>query len=215
MMKQELTRIYLKYKKQLVPTILVSASLFILLRIIFPQITELSETGQEIERVQREIEDLNATLSTVSAFNSVEGEGNIALTTKALPNSKDISVIFSLLTGVASESNVEIRDFSLTIGGLYGRAAAGTGARGVPVVDVKVRFEAPGSQTFVALAEDIQTRLPLVEIQNVEISGNQGTFELGFYYKPIDLAALAKQGNVRPLTQADLNLINQLRTWDE
>lgn len=214
-MKNELLRIYLKYKKQIVPIVLISVSFFIIFRIILPTTTEISEANQEIESKEREAEELQATLDTLSSLNDSETEGNIEVVTKALPDSKDISIIFSAITGVASEANVTVSDFSLTVGGLYGRAAGtNTNTTSVPSLEVTVRFESTDPKNFIALSDNLQKRLPLVEIKTVDISSTRALYELGFFYKPVDLALLSKSAKIEPLTQADLNLLNELKTWD-
>ena len=214
-MKNELLRIYLKYKKQIVPIFLISVSFFIIFRIILPSTSQIAEANQEIETSERDVADLRATLTTLTNLNDAETEGNIDVVKKALPDSKDISIIFSAITGVASEANVTVSDFSLTVGGLYGRAA-GTSATttNVPSLEVTVRFESTDPKNFIVLSDSLQSRLPLVEIKSVDISSSRALYELGFFYKPVDLTLLSKRAKVEPLSQADLNLLNEIKTWD-
>lgn len=214
-MKQELQRIYLKYKKQVVPTIIVSAILFILLRIIFPQLGEISEKEQEIELLITENENLQHTVNTLTNFNSAGAEQDIDLVTSALPTSKDISIIFSAITEIAAEAQVNVTDFSLTVGGLYGRAIEGANIKGVPSLDVTVRFESADPRNYILLAEIIQRKLPLVEIKSIDTASSRGLFELSFFYKPIDLTLLSKNAIVKPLSQAEMNTLTQLREWNQ
>lgn len=214
-MRSILKLYYLKYKKQIFPTLLISLSFFIVFRVIIPQFASISESNQIISDKSRETNTLKETLNIISVLNEANASSNLSATTKALPTAKDITVIFSALTSAASISEVDLKEFSLKVGGLYGRAARGAGTRGAPMIEVVARITSSDPENFVKYAGALQARLPLSEIKSIDVNGNIGTYELGFYYKPLDLTLVSKQDKVTPLNQNDLNLINQLKEWDQ
>ncbi len=213
-MKSAFNFYYIKYKKQIVPATLFALSFFIIFRIITPQFSTISESNQIIDEKKRENEVLKETLNTIATLDGSQVSENLSTTVKALPREKDIAAIFSALTSAAASSQTQLREFSLKIGGLYGRAAKGSPVRGIPAVDVVARVTASNPKNFVEFARALQRTLPLSELKSVDINQSLGTYELGFYYKPLDLTLVAKQDKVVPLSQSDLNLINQLREWD-
>ena len=214
-MKEKLSRIYIKYKRQIVPVVFVSLSFFIIFGIIIPQVSSISKTNKTISEEQQKVDSLSQTLRLLSALNENEVSSNLSTTTKALPTTKDISLIFTALTSAAGASGTNIRDFSLKIGGLYGKVEETGATRGVPSIEVIVRASAPSSSSFVNFSKEIQKKLPLSEIEKIDISGFDGTYELNFYYKPHDISQISGQTSVAPLSQSDLNLINQLREWEQ
>jgi hypothetical protein len=204
---------YQKYKKQLLPVVLFSLCFFIIFRVIIPQLSSISESNQIISDRSKELETLTQTLEILSSLNQDQASSNLSTATSALPTKKDIAVIFSALSSAASASETELREFSLKVGGLYGRAERGSGVKGVPLIDVVARITSAEASGYVNFTTELQERLPLSEVKSVDVNENAGTYELGFYYKPLDLTLVAKQDKVVPLTQKDLNLMSQLETW--
>ena len=214
-MKEKLSRFYIKYKRQIVPGVFISLSFFIIFGIIIPQVSSISEENKTISAKQQEVDSLAQTLRLLSSLNKNEVLSNLSTTTKTLPTGKDISLIFTALTSAVAESGVNIRDFSLRIGRLYGKVEEVATTFGVPEVEVIVRVSASSSSGFVNFSKELQKRLPLSEIKKIDTNGIDGAYELSFYYKPHDISKISSQTTVTPLSQSDLNLINQLREWEQ
>ena len=60
----------------------------------------------------------------------------------------------------------------------------------------------------------MRERLPLSDVLVINSSGSFATIEMVFFYKPLNLSAIAAQNRVLPLSQTDKNLLEQLREWD-
>ena len=214
-MKEKLSIIYVKHKRQIIPVVFIGLSFFIIFGIIIPQGSSISEANKTISAKQQEVDSLAQTLKLLSSLNENEVSSNLSTTTKALPTAKDISLIFTALTSAAAASETNIRDFSLKIGRLYGKAEEANTTLGVPEVEVIVRVSASSSSGFVSFSNEMQKRLPLSEIKKIDTNGIDGAYELSFYYKPHDISKISSQTTVAPLSQSDLNLINQLREWEQ
>ncbi|KKQ96894.1 MAG: hypothetical protein A3C27_00525 [Candidatus Levybacteria bacterium RIFCSPHIGHO2_02_FULL_39_36] len=210
-----LKKYYIKYKKQILPLIFLSLSFFLIFRVILPQISAISESNQLISSKTSQIDTLQKTLSVVSSQNDSLTEEQLGTATKALPGIKDIVIIFEALTSAAGASRTELREFSLKVGGVYGRAAKVTGfVKGVPSISVTTRISGD-PLGLIRFSKEAQERLPLAEVKTVDTNKDTGTFEIDFFYKPYDITAIAKSDKVSPLTQADLNLLSQLKEWDK
>ncbi len=212
---KELQGYYLKYKKQILPIAFIMLSVFIIFAVIMPQISSISDTKAEVQDQTDEFNTLSETLRTVSTVTQADTESNLQLANRALPNTKDISIIFTALNSAATESDAELRDFSLKIGGLFGKAEKTAGVKGIPSIDVIANIYSATPSSFVKFSQKVQAKLPLSEVKKIDISGDKAKFELSFYYKPYDLAALARKGTVAPLSTADQNLLNQIMQWGE
>lgn len=214
---QELKRYYVKYKKQLIPTVLLSLALFIIFRVILPQVSSISESNQAISDKARSVETLKSSLSALASLGETDSASNLELSLKALPASKDIALIYSALSSAATSSQSELRDFSLKVGGVYGRAVkvSSGGVKGVPAIDVLARVSAANPSNLIVFSKELQERLPLAEVKRIDSNKDLGTFEIGFYYKTYDLSLISRQDKVLSLSQQDLNLLNQLKGWDK
>lgn len=198
------------------PAALLFFAVVILVFVIIPQISSVGATGAELSEKREKVAKLTASLTTVQNANDEQVNDNLTTATTALPTSKDIVLIFSALTSAASDAGVGLVDFSLQAGGVFGRAAeidATGGVSGVPAitVDVQTTGDAKDVASFI---RSVQQTLPLSEVKVVS-SDDAGThLKVSFFYKPLD-KSVNNEREVTPLTQADLNLINQLKSWNQ
>ena len=134
-----------------------------------------------------------------------------------MPTSKDITKIFGALTSAARASNTELKEFSLKVGGVFGKSDAlnPPAAVGVPQISVVARVSSPDASGLISFAQKLNQRLPLSEVKKIEAIGNLGVFDIGFYYKPLDQNLISKKDKVVPLSEADRNLLNQLAEWNQ
>ncbi|OGH18761.1 MAG: hypothetical protein A2868_03245 [Candidatus Levybacteria bacterium RIFCSPHIGHO2_01_FULL_40_15b] len=216
-MKQKLFQIYTKYKKQILPLALILLSLFIAFRVILPQFSLISETNSIIENKKQELETLNNSIRVLETTSDDAVSEDLAISTNALPTSKDVTKIFGALSSAASASNTELNEFSLKIGGVFGKevSPADASAIGVPQVSVVAKVSSSDTSNLIQFGQKLDQTLPLSEIKQIDAVGNLGTFEIKFYYKPIDLNIVSKKDKVTPLSQADRNLLNQLAEWNQ
>lgn len=217
-MKQEFFQIYIKYKNQILPITFILLSLFIAFRVILPQFSSISETYTAIESKKQELLTLNSSIKVLENTSDDQISQDLTIATDALPTSKDVTKIFGAMTSAARASNTELNEFSLKVGGVFGKAV-GQGdvasTIGVPQVSVVARVSSSDAPGLIQFAQELDKTLPLSEIKRIDTVSNLGTFEISFYYKPIDLNLVSKKDKVTPLTQADRNLLNQLAEWNQ
>lgn len=212
---KELNPYLVKYKKFMIPAALLFLSLIMLFGVIIPQISSISETNKTKSEALNKITKLEQSLSVIQKTNSDVVDSDLKTVTTALPTSKDISLIFSALNNVADKSGVSLDEFSLKVGGIYGRAEEVDtgGVTGVPTVDVKVQTSGSAINTVI-FAKNMKEQLPLSEIKLIDNNQGTATYEISFFYKPLDLNVL-KQDEVASITQADKNLVKQLEDWNQ
>ena len=216
-MKQELFfQIYTKYKKQILPLALILLSLFIAFRVILPQFSSISETNSLIENKKQELEILNNSIRVLEVTSDDAVSEDLAISTDALPTSKDVTKIFGALSSAASASNTELNEFSLKVGVLGKEVSpADVSVIGIPQVSVVAKVSSSDASNLIQFGQKLDQTLPLSEIKQIDAVGNLATFEIKFYYKPIDLNIVSKKDKITPLTQADRNLLNQLAEWKQ
>ncbi len=207
---------YVKYNKFGIPAVFLLLSTFLLFRVILPQLSSISDIKNEISDKNAKVSALNTSLSAITGQSGADIDSVFSTTTHALPNSKDIALIFTSLSGAASNSDTSLQEFSLKVGSIYGKAADTAVQSTLGTPSVSVRASVSGSPDgILKFTEQVQKQLPLAEITSIDSNGDLATFQISFFYKPTDLARVAKQNNVTPLTQSQLNLLNQLKTWEK
>lgn len=215
-MNKDLTLYYAKYKTYLLPVVFIILGFFIVSRVIVPQLSTVGEKRQEISQKTDEIAVLEGSLNTMSKQDQdVLGE-YLSVVGHALPTSKNIAIIFEALSSAAAAADADLNEFTLKVGGLYGRAeATSLAGRGTPSIEVGLRVDGADTESVVQFTREIQSRLPLSEVVSINTSGGFATVQMNFFYKPLNLLLIRGQDNVRPLSQADLDLLNELEGWDQ
>ena len=214
-MKQELYQIYTKYKKHILSIALILLSLFIVFRVIFPQFSSISETNSIIENKKQERETLNNSIKVLETTADDALLKDMVLSTDALPTAKDVTRIFRALSSAASASNTGLNEFSLKLGGIFGKEknTINTSVIGVPQILVIAKVSSSDPSDLIRFGQELNRTLPLSEIKKIDVANNIGTYEINFYYKPMDLNLISKKDKVMPLSSADRNLLNELNNF--
>lgn len=204
--------VFLKHKKIVYPVIFLTFSLLLVTLVIFPQISSISSSNQEIANKTKNIQVLEESLSTISQETNLETAAD--LTNKALPTTKNVAVIFDALLSAAGSSGTKIEEFSLKVGGVYGRAEnTKANVVGTPFISVLVRVSGDASE-FVKFASEMHQRLPLAEITKIDSANDVASFQINFFYRPQDLSALTKKDAVPPVDDRNKELLQKLSEWD-
>ncbi len=210
-MEKKIKTIFINYKQVIIPLILIVGCFLILFFVILPQVPSISGKLSTIKKQNGIVSDLKNSISTVNSESSQTLDSEVSTSTTALPTVKDISVIFDALTRAAESSNTTLSTFSLNVGGVYGTAARiPNNTPGTPNVNVIAHVQSSDSRGLVDFATALSKTLPLSEVKKINVSGGEGTYDIDFYFKPVDSAKIAKQDHVAPLTASDKSLLNQL-----
>ena len=213
---QDFRPLYLKYKTYLFPACLLLASFFVLLTIVLPQVSEIQNIRQDIEAKKSQVAKLEKTYETLSKVDDSASKTNFSILTKALPSSKDLSLIFSALTSASSIANVELSSFSLKVGDVYGdKADVASAVSGFPAITVEATIKALSSLGLVKFVEEMHKKLPLSEVKKISGVEDTTTITMSFFYKPYDLTNLSKQDQLSPISASEQQILDQLKDWDK
>lgn len=208
--------IYLKYRKYFLQIVLFVLSVFIAFRIILPQIFTILETNQNIKSTQEEIKKLNDSLNILTSQSDSQVNDNLTLVGSALPFSKDVDLIFAALIRASNSSSTELREFSLKLGKVYGKKLTDTvQTKGIPFITVPALVSSPDPENFIQFSKEIQKIFPLAEVKKIATNKDRATFDIVFYYKPIDQSFISGQDKIPALSFSDQELLTKLklREW--
>lgn len=205
-----LLRLYIrKYRSNFLPVSLFLLSLFIIYRIIFPQLTTISRVRQDISGAEARVNDLSTSLATLRSLTDADIEEKFKKVNSALPANKDIVTIFTTMTSVASDTDVEVESFTINVGDVYKKnkdqgeqvpAAVQTVA---PALDIQLGVEASSYENVVQFSNKLQNSLPLSEVKSVSAVNNNGQYKISFFYKPYQVEDLEVQKVIQPLSATE------------
>jgi len=205
-----------RYKNYFFPLGSVFAGIVLIFAVIFPQIGSVSEELSAIRQQREEVDALSESYDNLVSQPSDELDAVFTTAITSLPSEKQLALIFSALSAAAAQSGTSIREFSLTVGGVFGRAAAlSSGVSSTPGVEVIVRLAGSDTSSFANFARSLQEQIPLSEVNKINLAGDTATYEVKFFYKPIDSAKIQNQHNIPPLSKQDKELVKTLASWGE
>ncbi len=211
---------YVKYRLFLLPAGIVVASFLILLQVVIPQFSFITELNNKMNEKSEELATLRSSLSALKGTPDAKLTSDYALSLSALPESKNMLSIFMALTTIASKSDVRVSDFSLKIGEVYEdgkkkeeKPVPQKNALGVPTLTVVAQVEADNPSSILAFSNNLYQVFPLAEIDTFSLTQGNGVFEINFFYKPFDLKQIAREELLTPMATKDQQLLQELTKW--
>lgn len=201
-------QLFKKYKNQfLALCFLVGTGVIIYLVIIpnFQNIRNQQEKNKQEEAKNRDI-DLSVELVKTADVNMLQD--NLSLASGALPAAKDITGIYSALTGAAVDSGVVFDGFTVSPGGIYGKKDEKE--TGIPSVSVSARISNVDKESLDVFLRKLANSSPLSEVVSFSLSSGTASIDLKFFYKPYDLSAI-NTDIVPPLSSAEEEVLKKLR----
>lgn len=215
-MDKEIKTYYIKYKAQILPIIFLFLIVFLIFRVIIPQFSTISEIKTNIESKSKEVEILQSSLNTLNTQDDNVILQNSKIVNTALPSVKDLSAVFLALTSASSLSNVDVKGFSLKVGGVYGKSASTytPSVLGVPFLTVSVQTFSNDPKNMIFFVRELQKKMPLSEVKTVNAQSGSGGLEINFYYKPYDISSFAKEDKIVPLSTSEEKILELLKSWE-
>ncbi len=216
---KELDFIYRKHKKKILPLIFGFVSVFVFFRIIIPQWSDITDVQSLLTTKNKVVEAKGATVDLLNSLSQENVDSDYALATTALPNQKDIVLIFSELSDAASKSNVKLGGFSLKVGGIYtttkNAKSADKSINGIPYLNILVNVSGK-NDNLRKFADVIYKSMPVVEIKSIDITKSDARYDVNFYFKPVALKAPnADSTALTSLTPLQASQLKELKSWKQ
>lgn len=204
------------------PIVLFVLAAFIILRVIIPMISSISEERTRLTDSQARLEKLNSSQNAIQEINADNIVDNIELTKKALPINKEIIQIYTTVVDVAARNSIDLSSFSVKVGQVYNKdglidAASDKDSQSqeFPTLDISVDVEARDTDSLFKFSNDLMKVLPLANVNNFSTSQTNGQYDISFYYKPLNTGALAQQEFVTPLNDTEKQSLQTIEEFDQ
>lgn len=211
----ELLALYAKkYKENIITASYVLASLLLIVFVILPQFSTLSVNNAKVAEKEENVKKLLLSSQTVATLSRGDIASDLSTVTAALPEGKDIIILYNAISDAARRANVDITSFSLKVGGVFGgrEENAARPLAGFPSVEVVAHVTSHDYRNVLAFLQYLYDAFPIAEVTKVNLVDTESIFDVNFYYKPYDLASLSRQNIIQPLSVSDSNLLTKLRS---
>ena len=163
---------------------------------------------------------LEETIDVLNSLATRELDDYYDLTNKALPQEKDLLLIFNELAIAAEPNQVTLGGMTINLGDVYSREKVQSDnpsvsePLGSPVVnfDVVIEGSVDGVRGF---AQNLYKLIPLVEFSTIEVANGQGNMNANFFYNQLANTSTDTEEAAKPFTEAELSILSKLREWDE
>jgi hypothetical protein len=207
---ENLLVLYKHYKDFLLPIGVIFASIIVIFYIIFPQIQQYFNSQDSVKAEQQKLADLNSNYNLLTSLNGASIDSNLNTLSLVLPPQKDFAGIIDAISYVSAKTGVEVGNFEFSLGNLSVSTFGGT-AYPSTKIDIALKGDAKNIANF---AHEIVRTMPICEVTAINISGNNGTLTLLFYYKPFPSQNISDQVKISPLSAGQNALIKQVSVWN-
>lgn len=214
---KELDLIYRKHKRKILPLVFGFVSVFVFFRIIMPQWSDISDVQSLLTTKNKVVEAKGATVDLLNSFSQENVDSDYTLATIALPNQKDIVLIFSELSDAATKAGVKLGGFTLKVGGIYSVSknvkTTEKTINGIPYLNILVNISGK-NENLRKFADVLYKSIPVVEIENIDITKSDARYDVNFYFKPVSLKAPdADSTALTGLTPLQASQLKELKSW--
>lgn len=203
-LKEAIVKFYSKHSTYLFPVIVVLASLFLILFVIYPQTVKLLSNQEALTALHKKSKILE---TKISALESIDGEDlsrKVGLALIVYPAEKDFGNILGLLQYLVSQAGFSIDSISV---GRGGEKMAGTDS-------FEIRVETKGPKVlFQTLLDNLENSPRLVRISSIDTSVSQasqavsGSVAIEFFYASLPESFGAIDSPLPEITEKDEELI--------
>lgn len=201
-------------------SVIVTALGFLMIVLIFgiivPQIQGIAREIEKHNLKSEEVQKLQASLQAMNAVSNDRLQSDVELLTDALPTNKEVVSLFSSIIALASESNVQVRGFTIQVGEIYatGESTNTTDSRsetGFPSMNVLLSLSSASQRQVVPFTQALYKNFPIAKVNAVAAQDGSSSLEISFYYRPYNIERLQNSREVPGYTNQTLQLLEQLR----
>lgn len=173
--------LYIKNKVYVFPSVVIIIAVSLFFFAVVPQIQNYFLLNKELQNSKERIIAIKSNVTLLSGVNVSDLDRKLQIVTSALPVDKDFAGILRVVSQAAASSNVNLGDFSFSVGNLSSET---TKVANVLPIDISVTItgDISGTKRFL---EELTRRFPLSEVSTLQISNKSSTIKITFYYKQL------------------------------
>ena len=211
--------IYYRYKDSpyysfFILFVVICVCFILIFNIIIPQVYNWFSIRDEAIATQGRITILRQNFDFIShQVNRATLESNRQLALRALPVDRDFGDIINSVAIAAVKAGVSVDDFNFSPGQIS-RTFGGSASPGSDLSDIKVTLSLTGGvkevKKFIA---EINEKLPLNDIDNVDIGNGRSTISILFFSKPYKASVVHGDEPIKIISVENGKLLGILSEW--
>lgn len=216
--------LYYRYKDTSYYTIFIISLVFFVCFILFfqvvlPQLQNWFSIRNEVLATRTRIDVINQNISFMNNLDKAQLSNQVTLTTSALPFEKDFTGILNALTDASLKAGVSLDDYSFQIGNIASISGQTRQSRQLRnatrgTSTVRVTISIGGSVTGVNnFLKEINKKLPLSEVIEVEGEFNQTSVTMEFYQKQFPQIVFQDDQPLVPLSGRQQSRLAEFESW--
>lgn len=203
---------YSEYYPLFIPILSLIGSIGIIWFFLVPQVQSWFSVQEEIKVTRNRIQTVQSNIYYMKLTNGQKIDEDYALSTRAMPMEKDFIEILKVLSETASLANVTLKDYSFIVGKAP-KVGVNLESKS-EFVQVEVTFSLEGSAIAMRhLIQQIEKKLPIVELKLADFADNEAQISLVFYSKPLPSVTIEDSVPIEGLTKKENELVSELREW--
>ncbi len=207
--KDTIVFLYRKHRDYIMPIAIIVVSFLLIIKVILPQIENLSVRQQEVKVEKDKLDVLKNNLTTLNGISNDALDREVLLTTSALPIEKNFAGVLNAVTISANKAGVFLGDYEFQVGDLSKSATIG---KNLPSLQLSLSVNG-GVGGAIKFITELYRSLPLSEISDIEISNSRSVIVVLFYFKPFAGGA-SVSSSLPQISKNDSASLSQISTWN-
>ncbi len=208
--KDAFNKLYLRYKDYLLPIAAVLICLILFVKLIIPQIQNLTDLKKQEEKENQKLQILKNNLTLLYNLNQDTLDNQLKITSKTLPVDKDFIGILNGISVAASRAKVSLGDYGFQVGDL---TKLPTSVKGYPSIQLVLNISG-NLDNSINFLKELEKTVPISEVTDVNLNNRGSNLSLVFYYKPLAPVKLRDDIPLIPLSSQSINIINNISEWN-
>ncbi len=210
--------IYYSYKDSpyfhIVTIMLIILVSFLLIAFIFiPQTQNWFSIRDEAIAARQRIDIIKGNIAFMTNFNKKALEDNRQTVISALPVEKDFGSIINAIALSSARSGVSVDDFVFSVGSVSSASAAKQVLSNSLDTTTLLLSLRGNIDDIIAFIKEVGEKLPLSEVESVDIGKGAVSLSMVFYSKPYRLIKVQADKTINPVSTSARSIISTLSQW--
>lgn len=196
--------LYFRYKKFIVPTVVIFICFILFLELIIPQFQQYIDSNSQLEQSRLRITILSQNLAFVRGLDQSVLDKQLKTVSQILPLDKDYIGILNSVSSAAVSSGVVLADYTFQVGLL----SNSTGVKNLPLqLVLSITGNIDAVNKFII---NLKNQSPLADVVEVNLSsGGNSVITVNFFNKQSSQIIFKPDYKLDPLSSKDLEILTR------
>lgn len=207
--KEAVTTVYMHYKDNILPIVVIFACILILFFVIVPEFKQFLATQEQLRVETEKLQVLKNNYNFLSNLDESQIDADYNTLSRALPSKKDFVGIMNAISISSQKTGVSVGDFDFSLGNLDKTTVDAI------FPTIKININLVGNPQLVAkFVTELYKTAPVSEVTTIKATGTVASLEIRFYYKSVPPMNISDETPVVPHSQQTAAFIKEISSWN-